>query len=386
MKCYDWIVVGGGITGAALSYELRQQGFSVLLLEENATLNNATRYSYGGLAYWEGTSALTRQLCQEGIDCHRQLPAELEADTEFRELTLLLTIAPSEDLEAIAASYQKFAITPQLLSVQEACELEPLLNPSAIAAALKLPHGHIHPFKANQAYLQAFQRLRGNLQFERVTGLLAEGERAIGVQTPSQNYLSQNTVICAGGLSRALLKAANIDVPLYFTHTEIVEIPPGDIQLSTLVMPAEIQRFRLEAQACEASAIPFWNRAEGELVPPILDAGAVQFRDGRLCLGQMSRTLANPYASVDRAASEAQIRSGIARILPPLAQLPGTWHHCLVAFSHNSLPIVGAIPDLESLYLFSGFTHTLLFAPPLAKHFARWAAGEDDGLIAQLTD
>jgi glycine/D-amino acid oxidase-like deaminating enzyme len=50
MKTYDWIVIGGGITGAALAYELTKKNFSVLLLEQNAIANNATRYSYGGLA------------------------------------------------------------------------------------------------------------------------------------------------------------------------------------------------------------------------------------------------------------------------------------------------------------------------------------------------
>jgi glycine/D-amino acid oxidase-like deaminating enzyme len=67
MKTYDAIVVGGGITGAALAYELVKTGFSVLLVEQNATPQNATRYSYGGLAYWSGTTPLTRQLCQEAI-------------------------------------------------------------------------------------------------------------------------------------------------------------------------------------------------------------------------------------------------------------------------------------------------------------------------------
>lgn len=64
MKAYDWIAIGGGITGAALIYELAKKGFSVLLLEQNARSENATRYSYGGLAYWSGTTELTRQLCR----------------------------------------------------------------------------------------------------------------------------------------------------------------------------------------------------------------------------------------------------------------------------------------------------------------------------------
>ena len=66
MKIYDWIVVGAGITGAALAYELVNKGCKVLLLEQYATPHNATRYSYGGLAFWSGTTPLTRQLCDEG--------------------------------------------------------------------------------------------------------------------------------------------------------------------------------------------------------------------------------------------------------------------------------------------------------------------------------
>lgn len=128
MKTYDWIVIGAGFTGAALAYELVRTGFSVLLLEQDATLGNATRYSYGGLAFWSGTTPLTRQLCDEGIARYRILAQELDTDIEFRELDLLLTIANDSDPEVAAASYSHFAIPPKLLSVDQAWEMEPLLN------------------------------------------------------------------------------------------------------------------------------------------------------------------------------------------------------------------------------------------------------------------
>lgn len=384
MKTYDWIVVGGGITGAALGYELCRTGFSVLLLEQNATLQNATRYSYGGLAYWSGRSELTRQLCQEGRDIHQRLSEELDTDTQFRELDLLVTIDPDDDPQAVADNYARFAIPPTLLSVEEACELEPLLNRNAIAGALTVRHGHIHPEKTTQGYIQAFRRAGGELQFAQVVELLRQGNQIQGVKTPDNTYHAANTVVCAGGLTRALLKASGIDVRLYFTHAEMIETPPVDIQLHTLVMPADTKRFKLEAKASTAEVDPLWDEPGHEPVSPILDAGAIQFLDGSLRIGQLSRVLTDPQAQVAPDKSEAAIRAQVGKVLPALEKLPGTWHRCLVAFSRNRLAVVGALSSLEGAYVFSGFTNPLVFVPPLAKHFANWATGKQNEIIAQL--
>ncbi|AFY75639.1 glycine/D-amino acid oxidase, deaminating [Pleurocapsa sp. PCC 7327] len=385
MTNYDWIVIGAGITGSALGYELAKKGFRTLLLEKDARLNNATYYSYGGLAYWSGTTKLTRQICQEGIEIHRNLSEELGADTEFRDIDLMLTIDAQDDPTTVAANYSQFAIAPQVLDVAEACELEPLLNPNAIAGVLRLPHGHIHPHKTNLAYQQAFCRLGGELKIEPVVNLLRQGDRIEGVVTAQNQYYAANTVVCAGGLSRMLLKEAGISIKLYFTHAQLIKTPPVDICLRTLVMPATQKRMLLEAQATAPEIESLWEQPSQDFIAGILDPGAVQFLDGSFYIGQISEIYTNPQVKIDSAISEAQIRTGIATILPLLQNLPGTWHRCLVAFAKNSLPLVGAINHLTGVYLFSGFTSTLVFAPPLARHFASWAAQEKDNIIPQLS-
>ncbi|OUL23234.1 FAD-binding oxidoreductase [Nostoc sp. 106C] len=376
MKTYDWIVVGGGITGAALSYELAKTGFSVLLLEQDETSHNATRYSYGGLAYWSGTTPLTRQLFEEAIARYQILSQELDADIEFRELNLLLTIPAASDPKAVAANYANFAIPPRLLTVKEACELEPLLNRDAVSGALTVKHGHIHPEKTTQAYIQAFLRFGGEMQISQVLQVLSNG-----VKTNTATFHSANVVICAGGLSRQLLKSVGIPIKLYFTHAEIIKTPPVDVRLSTLVMPANLQRFQLEAKSTQVDEL--WDEPGNQPVPPILDAGAVQFQDGSLRLGQISRTLTDPHAEVDSQESENWLRESIGQVLPALANLPGTWHHCLVAFSSNSLPLIGAIPEFASIHIFSGFSNPLVLVPPLAQHFAKFVSGKDE-IISQL--
>ncbi|BAY63138.1 hypothetical protein NIES22_32190 [Calothrix brevissima NIES-22] len=377
MKTYDWIVVGGGITGAAVAYELAKTGFSVLLLEQNQVPDNATRYSYGGLAYWSGNTPITRQLCADAIARYQILPQELDADIEFRELDLLLTIPNGEDPELAAKSYANCAIPPRLLTVTEAGELEPLLNRDAIPGALTVKHGHIHPEKTLQAYIQAFLRIGGEMQIGKVLHVLSSG-----VKTATETFTSANVVICAGGLSRQLLKAAGIPIKLYFTHAEIIETSPVDLRLNTLVMPATIQRFQLEAQSTQIDEL--WDEPGNEPAPPILDAGAIQFLDGSLRLGQISRTLTDPHAKISAQASEQWLRSSISQILPALANLPGTWYHSLVAFTPNRLPLIGAIPGFAGVHIFSGFSNPLVLIPPLAQRFAKFVSSQEDEIISQL--
>jgi glycine/D-amino acid oxidase-like deaminating enzyme len=390
MTTYDWIVIGAGITGASLAYELSQQNLKVLLLEKDQPPDNATLYSYGGLAYWSGIDKLTRTLGEEGIELHRHLSKELDAETEFREVDLVLTIDRQADPEKIAQSYERFAIVPELLSVQDACTLEPLLNPNAISGVLKLPHGHIHAQKTAAAYIQAMLRNGGKVLYEQVLELVSQGDKILGVTTKIGTYFGNKTVVCAGGFSRSLLQQIGLKVNNYCTHAQLIMTPPVDLELATVVMPAVQQRFLLEAQPVALEL----EQVEPENPPTrmILDPGAVQFLDGSLCLGQISAIADDPNAQFDLAISlrersaiaEAQIREQVGYILPLLEEIPGICHHCLVAFNHQGIALVGNLANITGLYLFSGFTSTLLYAPILARRFAQSQTGKIDQIIEQL--
>ena len=171
MKTYDWIVVGAGITGAALAYELAKQGLQVLLLEKEKNPHSATYYSYGGVAYWSGITAINRQLCQESKYILSHLSQELDGETEYRELNLVLTIPHGHDPDTVRKNYENCFNPPDYLTIEEAIELEPLLNPDQIAGVLTVAHGHIHAQKTTRAYLQAFLLLGGTLEIAPVMSL-----------------------------------------------------------------------------------------------------------------------------------------------------------------------------------------------------------------------
>jgi glycine/D-amino acid oxidase-like deaminating enzyme len=385
MLNYDWIIIGAGITGSALSYELAKQGFKVLLLEKDAPLQNATVYSYGGVAYWSGTTELTCQLCQESRDLYPNLSQELGTDIEFREIDLLLTIDQNTDPALVFPNYQNFYLKPQLLDVQQSCELEPLLNPHAISGSIKLPHGHFNPQKLNLAYQHNFQKLGGEIKIESVINLVRKDNKIEGVTTNKNTYYAKNTVVCAGGLTRKLLQENGIKIPIYFTHAQLIKTPPVDIKLRTLVMSGKLERLVMEQEITKPTNENLWQNPSTEILSHVMEAGGVQFLDGSIYLGQISEIITDPHTTIDPIASEAEIRTKVGHLLPLLSNLPGTWHNCLVAFSNQNNFLVGELANFEGIYLFSGFTSPFVYVPTLAKHFANYVNGKEDQIMSQIS-
>jgi glycine/D-amino acid oxidase-like deaminating enzyme len=185
-------------------------------------------------------------------------------------------------------------------------------------------------------------------------------------------------------MSRALLRSIGLSVPLYFTQAELIETPPVDFKLHSILMPAELKRFQMEAEAAQVERQDLWEQPDREVTPPIVDAGVVQLVDGRLRIGQISRTLTSPTATGDAKTSEAQMRGAIARYLPNLEAIPGAWQSCLVGFSGDRLPLIGALPDTKGVHVFSGFSNPFAILPPLARQFADHATGNPNLTLEQM--
>lgn len=384
MNNYDIILVGGGLTGSILAYELAQYDLKILLLEKNTNFQNATAYSYGGIFYWCGTDNLTKQLCAETREIYPQLEQELEADIELRNIDLLFTINKEQNPQEIYTQYQKFLAKPDLLFIRETCDLEPLLNPETINGCLRFPQTHVNPQKLVLAYQNAFVKRGGKIAIAEVNSLINKENKTIGVKTNQENFFAEETVICAGGFSRQLLAPISNEIPIYFAHTQLIKTPPSDLKLNSLVMPASLARFTLQEETTTCEKKTLWNNPNDKIQATAIEAGGVQFADGSFCLGQISQVITNPLASVDAKSSEKQLRQSISEILPQLANLKGTWYNCQVAFTKSQPFQVGKIQDTQGLSIFSGFTSPFVFVPPLAKHFANFLVNQDKPISENL--
>ncbi|MBJ7899702.1 MAG: FAD-dependent oxidoreductase [Cyanobacteria bacterium RI_101] len=366
-KSYDCLLVGAGLTGAVLAYELQKLGQRTLLLEKSPRPLNATALSYGGIPYWAGQSPWQKRLCQESRLLFSQLDQELGAGTEYRELDLLLYLQPGDDPQILAQNFQSCRMAPQFLDAETSVELEPQLNPGAITGAFRVPHGHVHPGKLLNAYLGAFTRLGGEIVLEKVQSLAPKE-----VKTTQNVYRSEHVVLCNGAEARGFLQSLGLNPALYFSQAQLLKTAPTNERLRTLAMPARFGRLALEAQAPQWD----WDSQNPQTWAEILEVGGVQFLDGSLCLGQITQFTPRLNHRPDLAQAERKLRSAVGAILPNLAALAGQAFNCSVAFNPSPYPLVGAAPGQENLYLFTGFSSPFCYVPPLARHFAQALTGQ----------
>ena len=381
MQTYDVIVVGNGLAGAALSYELAKAGQSVLLIDDGSP-DSGTRYSYGGIGYWAGTTDLMETLLHAGMARHRELPEELGAETQLRELDLLLTVEKGADIDQLKREYSVFRTPPQFVSAQTAGEIEPQLDPRAIAGAFTIRHAHVNPMLLVAAYNQAFRRLGGHHNISAVTGLVKIKDRITGVTTAAQAYPANAVVVAAGAYSRQMVEKAGLRVPLFFTHAEIIETPPLALQVRSMLLPASNNRFKQETEAAEAAEQ--WQKPDRQIIPPVLEAGMIQFADGTARIGQISRFHTAYTPPGDAAESEQRMRGAIAQQIPALKDVRGTWRHCLVTFTQDGLPLLGPVPQVSGLHLFSGFTGPFALVPTVAQRYAQYLSGTSDEVIEEM--
>ena len=208
------LIVGGGIYGASLAYDLATAGCKVTLLEAGEISGGAS----GGLGE-RGVRASNRDIRELPIVALAQqrwakLQAEIDGGVGYRRVGGLQVFdipygqRHSEvigELEARVAVQKALGVPSRLLSREEALAIEPELSPS-IRGAIHCPNDGVadHGFATRQ--LAKATQLRGATirTSAKVTEILCEKDRAVAVK------LADGETIAAGD---ELVLLANTGIP-----------------------------------------------------------------------------------------------------------------------------------------------------------------------------
>lgn len=234
------IVIGAGSTGAATAHDLALRGLHVTVIDRSGVASSTTGRNHGllhsGGRYCVTDKESAFECITENMILRNIMPDILELnDGLFVALTEADLAFKEQFLEGCMACH----IPARDIPVKHALEMEPFLNPKALAA-VQVPDGVFEPYRFCLAFL-ATARLNGAIirTYHEVTDLICSGQSVMGVRvknfrTGKGETLGADMVINAAGPWAGNIAAmAGVKVPVSPTAGVMVTL---DSRLNNMVL------------------------------------------------------------------------------------------------------------------------------------------------------
>ena len=348
----DTVVVGGGVVGLSLAYELARRGREVLVLDRDDLPGVATRAAAGMLAPTSEADLTERALVELELDSLGRYPGFVAGIEDLTgqpcgyrtEGTLWVALNRDQegDLERLFSMQRAKGLRARRLSVEEALAREPHLSGRIVAALLAEGDHQVDPRALTAALAAGLNRLGGRVARGcRATRIEHEAGRVVAVSGVADEIafrVRAEVVVLAGGV-----------------WSEGIDAPVPELGLR----PVKGQLVRL---------------AGPELVHHVVrspDVYLVPRRGGELLVG----------ATMEEQGLDAAPTAGAVLDLLKEAWrlLPGVYDLAVSELSvgfrpaaRDHLPVIGGTAT-RGLFVATGhFRNGVLLAPATAHHLAEW--------------
>ena len=219
MKTYDVVIVGGGIIGGSIAFELAQRNLRVAVLDRQELMREASWAAAGMLSPAPDCVAAI-PLVPLGRASLALYPNFIDAVEEasglrtgFRAGGAIEVICHGDaerELSTLVALHHGLGLACEPLSQEEARNMEPVLGRNACAAAFLADECSIEPRALTQAVLAAAASAGAALSpGVEVISLAIDGEKCAGVKTSrGEIFYATQVVLAAGCRSSQILDAA----------------------------------------------------------------------------------------------------------------------------------------------------------------------------------
>jgi sarcosine oxidase subunit beta len=354
----DTIIIGGGIMGLALAWNLAGQGAGkVLVLERGYLCEGASGRNGGGVRAQWATPTLI-ELAKESIDFMGHFAQELGINVWLRKGGYLFLAHDDETVRRIeesAALQKRHGLPTRIISPDEAGEIVPELDSSRFVAAAWNPEdGVVFPWPFLWGYADGARKRGAQVEtFTRVTGIEVIDGRVRSVSTDRGRVAADRVVIASGAWSPAVAHLAGVVLPNVPYRHEIVSSEPLKPFLGPLV-------------SMLGTGLYFSQSMRGEIVGGMGDPDEEPGLNQSSSLRFLSR-----YA---RALTEIMPRTGGVKLLRQ-------WAGCYDVTPDHS-PVLGETPGVAGLLQMSGFVgHGFMMAPAVARRMAGWMGGAKDEIF-----
>jgi glycine oxidase len=357
-KTYDAIVIGGGVNGGAIAFNLAKRGMKVLLLEKDRLASKASGAAAGMLgaqAELDGEGPLF-QLAKTSRAMFSGLAEELKTvsgiDIELVNkgmLRLALTDWEQQEQRRIIKTHKQNGELAELLTGEEARKREPALSNEVMGAMYLEKDGQVAAPQLALGFLRSAIAFGSVVkEYVEVHSFHFSNEKITGVATNEGDFMSGNVVVTGGAWSEQLLMKTGLQLNIYPVKGECFSVRTENPLLSSTIF----------TQDCY-------------LVPK---------KGGRIIVG--ATVISNTFNQQVTVEGISLLMKNAKKLVPSIseAEWEGAWAG-IRPQTADGLPYLGEHPDYRGLFIAAGhFRNGILLSPVTGEVIADLIEGKSPSI------
>ena len=215
----DVVIIGGGVNGCSLAYQLAKKGKKVVLCEKSYLCSGATGRCGAGIRQQWSTRE-NAELAIKSIKIFERLGKELGQEIGLRQGGYLIAVHNEKDMKQAEQNVQmqrELGLDVSILTPDEILDIVPILDTKgmkAIGATFCPTDGHVGPFKTTHAYAKAAEKNGAKLyKFTNVTDIKTRNKRVESVITDKGEIKTNFVVNAAGAWSKKIAEIVGVKLP-----------------------------------------------------------------------------------------------------------------------------------------------------------------------------
>jgi sarcosine oxidase subunit beta len=354
-KKADVVIIGGGVNGCSLAYQLAKKGKKVVLCEKSYLCSGATGRCGAGIRQQWSTRE-NAQLAIDSVKIFEKLEEELGQEIGLRQGGYLIAIHKEKEMsqaELNVKMQRELGLDVSILTPDEIQDIVPILDTErmrAIGATFCPKDGHVDPFKTTHAYARSAQRKGAKLyKFTEIKDIKIKNKKIDSVVT-SRGKIKTNIVInAAGAWSKRIAEMIGVKLPNKPYRKEILVTERVKPMFKAMVISFKDGiYFSQQEEGQILGGIPIPNEKPGYLTIPTFDF-----------LHHMAKTLTR-YAPSFKYANVIRQWTGYYDVTP------------------DARPIIGEVKGLKGFIQCNGFSgHGFMLSPMVTKILTEYIVNGD---------
>lgn len=363
-KTADVVIIGGGISGCAIAYNLAKKGVKNIVVIEKGYLSSGSTGRCGAGVRMQWGTEMNCSFAKYSIEFFERAEEELQysGSIDFKQGGYLIVASTEKEELQFKKNLElqkRLGIPSKFLTPKEAKEYIPYMDETKITCATYCPKdGHLNPFHATQAYADAAARLGVEIQkFTEVIAIETKGGKVSAVVTDRGRIETPVVVNAAGGHAAAIGKMVGVELPIIPERHEILVTEPVDPLQGPMFMSFSLNVY------CQQTPEGSFIMGRGDIDEP------------------HDYNINSSWDFMEKMAKTTCELLPLLKKLNVVRQWAGMY-----AMTPDRQPIYGEAPDVKGFYIAAGFSgHGFMFGPATGIVMAECILGEKTTLpIKQL--